>query len=294
MTRKRWLVVGLVMAAIAIGVVVLNAMRPIVVVSPQVFVSPLTRMHFPIVANNHRQSKKCVALSIGYDTAKMLELGARCTYVYGSKPADFSNVGIEVLGMVYPDAITVTGSAPYFMGYNEPDLGLGITPQMAAEMWPQIIAANPGKMAVSPGVSEIHPEWLDQFYQAHLSRWGYPPKLDALAIHCYKNAEVCIRIVSQVIGYAERWGVPQVWVTEFAFSDVWQINYPAGATWQSEARRFIDWMDAQPRITRYYWWALAYDSDEPKQWWNYGWFTQLYDWHAGGLNERGRFYQSIR
>jgi hypothetical protein len=37
-----------------------------------------------------------------------------------------------------------------------------------------------------------------------------------------------------------------------------------------------------------------YNSEDPEQWWNYGWYTQLYDWDAGGLNERGRFYQTIR
>lgn len=53
-------------------------------------------------------------------------------------------------------------------------------------------------------------------------------------------------------------------------------------------------MEDQPRVRRYYWWAMLYDSDDPEQWWNYGWYTQLYDWDTGTLNERGRFYQTIR
>ena len=273
-------------------------------IPPSVIATPTTpppriyRLYLPLQLSRYQQSKKCVALSSGYSVAMMMEIGARCTYSYW--PAGQSANGIEFDGMAqYPDAITVTGESPYVFGFNEPDLGRfkggpPVTPQMAAEIWPRVVAANPGKLLVSPAPSQLHPEWLAQFYQAHLSRWGYTPKLDVLAIHCYISANECIKIVSQVIGYAEKWNIPQVWVTEFAFSSQWQENFPTGATEQSESIKFIEWMNQQSKITRYYWWALAYDSDDPKQWWNYDRFTQLYDWHAGGLNERGQFYQSVR
>jgi hypothetical protein len=256
-----------------------------------------SKTYLPVVANNYRTSKKCVGLSSGFSIEKMLTLGTRCTYVYSPGVSDLP--GIEYAGMVHIDAITVTGSAPYFFGFNEPDLGRfgggdPVTPQEAAEIWPRVVAANQGKLAVSPAPSHLHPEWLAQFYQAHQARWGYPPKLDVLAIHCYGVADFCIGIVSRTIGYAEQWNIPQVWVTEFAFSGAWQNKYPPNATWQSEAQRFIGWMDDQPRIGRYYWWAMMYDTDDPQQWWNYGWKTQLYDWNTGALNERGIFYQSLR
>ncbi|CAG0933649.1 hypothetical protein TFLX_03155 [Thermoflexales bacterium] len=263
------------------------------------FVSPLPtahRVHLPLLTIHYRQSKKCVGLSSGFDVEKMLALGVRCTYVYSPGVGDIP--GVEYAGMVrYPDLITVTGTVPYFFGFNEPDLyspTTGVTPQQAAEIWPRVISANPGKRAISPAPSHLHPEWLEQFYAAHQMRWGYPPKLDVLAIHCYGGSEFCKVIVTQVIGYAAQWHVNEVWVTEFAFTNVWQSSYPAGATWRSEAQSFVDWMNAQPVITRFYWWAMMYDSEDQNQWWNYHWYTQLYDWFTGELNERGQFYQSVR
>lgn len=262
------------------------------------FASPLYSLYVPAVVNDRLPSKKCVGLSSGFDAQQMLDLGTDCTYAYSPGVSDVDQ--IEMLGMVqYPDAITVTGSALYFLGFNEPDLGRfgggpPVTPQMAAEVWPRVVAANPDKCAISPAPSHLHADWLDQFYAAHVARWGYPPALCALAIHCYQSADYCINIVSQVIDYARAWNVPQVWVTEFAFSEDWQGAYPIGATWQSEAQKFIDWLDEQSIVTRYYWWAMLYDSDDPAQWWNYGWHTQLYDWHTGEINERGEFYRDVR
>ena len=300
--QKRLLVVLIVILCALVCLVLYLAQRPAApFTSPQRLPSPIRtpikpkpkiyRTFLPILWLNYRQTKKCVGLSIAYDADKMREVGANCTYAYGPNAAGYDSAADEVLGMVYPDAYTVTGKAPYFLGFNEPDLSLAVTPQMAAEMWPQVIAANPNKLAVSPAPSHLHPEWLAQFYTAHVRKWGYPPKLDALAIHCYNSANVCIQVVQQVIDYARMWNVPEVWVTEFAFSEMWQSSYPVGTTWQTEARKFIDWLDTQAIVTRYYWWALAYDSDVPAQWWSYGWHTQLYNFHEGGLNERGRFYQ---
>jgi hypothetical protein len=301
--KRKYLIIVVVVVFIAVGLLVFSMNRSVPITLPPQIISPLPlrtpeHVYLPLVSRQEKPSKKCVALSTWLEIDKILEIGARCTYRYWPSAEDYD--GIENAGMVvyYNDWITVTGSAPYFMGYNEPDLGrygggAPVTPAMAAEMWPRIIAANPGKLAVSPAPSHLHPEWLEQFYAAHVKRWGYPPKLDALAAHCYGGAEFCQRIVSQIIGYADRWNVPEVWVTEFAFTSAWQSQYPAGATWQSEAQRFIAWMDAEPRITRYYWWALIYDSHNPEEWWCNGWYTQLYDWATGELTERGRFYQAV-
>lgn len=263
-------------------------------VAPE-FVSPMVipkfKVYLPVVLNDYRQSKKCVALSEGFEASRMVELGSRCTYSYNPHSQMLPG-GIEMLGMVkYPGELKVAGNADIILGFNEPDGH--IAPAQAAEVWPQVIASNPGKTVVSPAPSHLYPGWLAEFYAAHLMRWRTAPKLDALAIHCYSSADECIRIVSQVVAYAKAWGIPQVWVTEFAFSSEWQSAYPAGSTWQSEATKFIDWMNAQPLITRYYWWAMSYDKTNQAQWWSYGWPTSLYDWTTKQMTERGRFYQGF-
>ena len=260
------------------------------------FVSPLLvpksiKVYLPTVLNGYQQSKKCVALSDGFEISRMVELGSRCTYSYNPSSQMLPG-GIEMLGMVqYPNGLKVVGDAGAILGFNEPDSH--ITPAQAAEVWPQVIALNPGKAVVSPAPSHLFPEWLSEFYAAHVARWGIAPKLDVLAIHCYSSADECIRIVSQGIARAKAWNIPQVWVTEFAFSADWQSAYPAGSTWRSEAEKFIDWMNAQPLITRYYWWSMSYDPGNRAQWWSYGWPTNLYDWTTKQLNERGRFYQGL-
>lgn len=316
MTKQRWLMVGLffvLMFVIGVGLLLRERyttieVRPPLVVGPHLVVSPqpssplppprLFRIYVPLMMSEWRQSKKCAGVSGRLDLKEFEILGVHCTYTYW--PTSRIEQGVEIAGVVqYPSGITVTGDVPYFLGFNEPDLsrfggGAPVTPQMAAEIWPAVIAANPNKLAVSPAPSHKHPEWLAEFYAAHVARWGYAPKLDVLAIHCYESATVCINVVRQVIGYAERWDVPQVWVTEFAFTDAWQGAYLPTSTWQIEARTFIGWMDAQPRITRYYWWAMSYDEDNPAEWWSYNWQTYLVDWHTGQLNERGRFYQAVR
>ena len=181
--QKRLLVVLVIILCAVLCLVLYLAQRPAApFVSPQKLPSPVRtpvkpkpkiyRVYLPLLALNYRQSKKCVGLSIAYDAKKMREIGVRCTYVYGHYAAAFDSAEFEVLGIVvYPDAITVTGKGAYFLGWNEPDLLSGFTPQMAADMWPQVIVANPRKMAVSPAPSHLHPEWLAQFYAAHVRRW---------------------------------------------------------------------------------------------------------------------------
>jgi len=177
------------------------------------------------------------------------------------------------------------------LGFNEPDLNRDpITPERAAVEWRLVELANPTRKLVSPAPSHLHPDWLYKFYNAYLAQFGQPPRLNALAIHCYQDASVCMAVVNQVLNYANAWNVPEVWVTEFAFSEAWSAAYPSG-DWRIEADLFIDWARAQKLIARLYWWATRYESDNPEAWWSYGWHTNLLDWDTGMLTERGAYYK---
>ncbi len=253
------------------------------------------RAYFPIVMNGYEipaiSTKKCVGLGSGFDEAKVSNLGAWCTYFYG--PNVPSSTTLSITGMINKDNLSTTGNSGYFMGWNEPDLtdpNWSMTPTRAAELWPMAVEANPGKLPVAPGISQgvgwripSGIDWLRQFYDEHVRLWGRPPELQALSIHCYYDtAAQCIALVQQIIDLAQEWGVPEVWVTEFAF---WRST-----DWEEQTRQFVSWMESEPMITRYFWWALTYKGDEP---WAQGFATQLYDYTTGLLTEFGEFYRQL-
>lgn len=44
---------------------------------------------------------------------------------------------------------------------------------------------------------------------------------------------------------AQAWGIGEVWCTEFAFVPAWVADA------EGEARRFVGWLEGEPRVTRY-------------------------------------------
>jgi hypothetical protein len=250
-------------------------------------------IYFPSI--NKSPNKRCAATSILYFQDKTLsiqqlkDLGINCSYLY-TQATSFTDTSIKMSGTIGwndSDTTNLGGTSGYFLGWNEPDLNPNVTLAAAATKWKTVVESNASIVPVSPGPSHIHPEWLLNWRNQYITTWGVPPALGALAIHCYGTPATCQNVVSQVIGYADAWGIPEVWVTEFAFTPAWS------STWEKDAETFIAWMEAQPKIKYYFWWAVAYPDDDPCCPWASGFNTQLFDWDTGEITELGEFYRAV-
>jgi len=176
------------------------------------------------------------------------------------------------------------------LGFNEPDRldQANLTAYIAAYLWPQMEILAAGRPLVGPAISHEGLTWLPAFYQAHIALWGHPPRLDGgLAVHCYLNsAEQCRTIVEQVIGYADAWDLPGVWVTEFMF-------WPYSVGKATEAHEFIAWMEQEPRMLGYAWFPTRLECGA---WtWDQGCLCadNALISMDGTLTNWGRFYASI-
>jgi len=235
-------------------------------------------------------AKKGVGLSYGI-CSDARAMRAYWQYSWSARPVDCE--GIEDVPMIWGEqrmGENVQGDSSYLMGFNEPDRPgqANLVPAYAAELWHMLEAEHPDRLLVSPAPSHLHPEWLAEFRQAYIGRYGAPPKLDALAIHCYGTLTGCQPVIQQVVNYAQAWNIEGgVWVTEFAVLPCWYSN-PADAVLEEE--RLIAWMEEQPTITRYAHFAARIQGDE---WWgpDPACDTALFDWGTNTPTMYGEMYR---
>lgn len=183
-------------------------------------------------------------------------------YDWSANPPD--TCGAETVPMIWGSYVppTVGGSSIYLLGFNEPDLDSqsNIQPGDAAILWKQIEDRFPEHKLVAPAPSHVHPTWIVDFRNAYIAQNGHPPRLDVLAAHCYYyTADSCIALVKQFDAWAAAWVVPQVWVTEFGFFT--QNARTQDAAW-NEADKFIRYLNSDPMVRRYAWFAARVFGDE--------------------------------
>lgn len=133
--------------------------------------------------------------------------------------------------------------------WNEPDLMYAIEPVVAAQLFrelePQLRRYT---SLVAPVPSEKDTDWLRRWVRAYEDLYGEKPRFDVVAFHCYaQRADMCIAFGQRAVEWAKEWGATEVWCTEFGF---W---YPG---WRAEATVFVNWMKAEPMVTRWAWYAL--------------------------------------
>jgi hypothetical protein len=183
---------------------------------------------------------------------------------------------------------TLTGNSDWIMGFNEPDSAsqANVSPTDAAPLWRQIEQKYPTRKLLAPAPSGSNPNWLVSFRNAYISDYGTPPRLDGLAVHCYAwYASQCIPFTQQFESWANSWGVPEVWVTEFSFSPT-SPSSPSGAIQQ--AQTFINWMEGESKVTRYAWFASKIQGTEG--WASRYFITPIVDWNTGALTTYGNMY----
>ena len=205
--------------------------------APHPFVSPLTttfdsplpppaqQTYIPMlsVAIN---PKRGVSLACGADDMPRLarevnDLRVAWVWNWSTQPPTFPD--IESIPCVWDASYIgqpLGGNSEWVIGPNECDQWdqCNTSPEKIAVAWRQLEAAYPDRKLTSPQVVRWDKRWLEQWYAAYVVLYGEPPKMDAVAIHTYWGNDITA-YKEQVIYYvdlAQRWGVPEVWVTEFA------------------------------------------------------------------------------
>jgi hypothetical protein len=181
----------------------------------------------------------------------------------------------------------------WVMGCNECDNPLqgNITPTLYAEIWHTMEMDYPDKRLVSASASL---EWLTAWYDSYISRYGEPPRVDAVAHHCYGayNAEwsiaKCKASARDTIAWAVGRGIAEVWVTEFAHLPCWIGEADSIKFMQA----MVTYYRKTPTITRWAWFQNSYRSDEP---WAFGTDcnTSLVDIDTGELTTLGSAYKAL-
>jgi len=255
----RW-VVGLGVGLLLAGCVAAPALP-----SAQPFASPLAQTFLPTlqadwVSIQSISSKKGVSLACGGGAARAREVQQlRVSWVWnwGTDPPVFP--GIESVPAVWDASYIgkpLGGNSKWLIGFNEPDIGnqANMTPEAAAMAWRKLEATYPDRKLASPQTIFGAAGWLTEFRETYMALYGQPPKLDALAIHTYigNSAADYIAQVRSYIDLAKAWGIPEVWVTE------WALGHGMDRTQRetmAEMAEYVAWLEAEPMITRYAAWT---------------------------------------
>jgi hypothetical protein len=248
----------------------------------QTFASPIlgNKQYFPAWQKSyqppHTSGKKGLAntLHAGTHPEDVVTVGATWQYFWWNRAPVID--GIESVPMIdTPGAmgIPISGNSQWLMGFNEPEYQTRLPIEYAAELWHTIEISYANKLLASPA-PVISENWLDLFRLEYHSQFGNAPRMDAIAVHCYRStARDCRGWVERFIAKARAWGISQVWVTEFAFTD------------PNETETFVKWMETEPMITRYAIFVNRPDAGMWRQW-------ALLD-ESGRLTAIGQRYKAL-
>ncbi|KAJ6090422.1 hypothetical protein N7486_009237 [Penicillium sp. IBT 16267x] len=154
----------------------------------------------------------------------------------------------------------LSSGSNYIMGFNEPDMAsqANMSPSEAAGYYQQYITPYSGSAKlISPAVTSSTSagqglSWFEEFMTDCSSC-----AITGLAVHWYGNSiNEFTGFVEEAISTASKYGLEEVWVTEFALN-----ADQGGVADQSTTAEFVSeavaWMDAQPSVTRYSYFLCA-------------------------------------
>jgi hypothetical protein len=179
----------------------------------------------------------------------------------------------------------------YVLVLNEPNITsqANVTPQQAAQMWPQYeaFAAQTGAKIVGPAMTwgdmtnyQDPVAWLDAFYSAYeAANNGRQPQIDYLAFHWYDYG------LSAQLDRLTKYGKP-FWVTEFANwhsqNDGAEINTLAKQ--EAQMTDMVSTCETRSDVFRYAWFTGRLSPDPH--------FTSLLG-ADGQLTALGQLYLSL-
>jgi len=199
--------------------------------------------------------------------------------------------GIEGIGCVgnafiaskVLDGIWELGTqSEYVLGFNEPEdpEQANMTIEEAVPLWHALRTKFPDRLWVSPSTWTTDNDWLERFYDLYTATYPGEVPFNVVDFHCYENdGQSCIERGEYFVGLAQKWEIGEVWCSEFSF---W------GKDNVENAKQFIDWMDCELLITRYFWY-----TDECKPYTHWCWVERnLVVWQSDPiqLTELGKMY----
>ncbi|KAJ5779289.1 Glycoside hydrolase superfamily [Penicillium paradoxum] len=154
----------------------------------------------------------------------------------------------------------LSSGSSYILGFNEPDMPsqASMSPSDAANYYKRYITPFSGKAKlISPAVTSstetgLGLSWFESFI-GMCSSCG----ISGLAVHWYgESADQFKSFVTKAIDTANKHGLSEVWITEFALNaDVNGSSNMAITT--SFLNEVIPWLDNQPGVTRYSYFMCA-------------------------------------
>ncbi|HTD59293.1 MAG TPA: glycosyl hydrolase [Gemmatimonadaceae bacterium] len=247
---------------------------------------------------------KSAKRGIAYDLASPADLGALSPgvswwynwspYPNAAVPANYATqYGMQFEPMLWTFNGTVSGMQTdgYILVLNEPNLvtQANVTPQQAAQMWPQFeaLASQTGADIVGPAMTwgtmtgyEDPVAWLDAFYAAYeAANNGRQPRIDYLAFHWYDYG------LSAQLDRLTKYGKP-FWVTEFANwhsqNDGAEINTLAKQ--EAQMTDMVATCESRTDVFRYAWFTGRLSPDPH--------YTSLLG-ATGQLTDLGKLYLSL-
>lgn len=283
---------------IVVLIVLVGLVCPMPAYTPTTFSSPV-RTYLPGITSRYTPPVVSPRKGLGV-TSPSCDDPARAgaTMIYDWSPSPPQCPGTESFPMIWGqvdfDQLLLTRQCPVgrvILGPNEPDLRdqANMTSAEAAQRWYVLETVCPGRLLVAPAPSERNPSWLPAFRNAYINLYNKPPRLDYLAVHCYKNnASACQILIERYISWAQEWGLQGVYVTEFAFFPCWGLSETSALR---EARILIRWMEQEPLVAGYFWFSNRYAGTE---WWapHPPCMSPLFEWSTGNMTIWGEMYAS--
>lgn len=228
-----------------------------------------TRTATPTLTGSPKTSaKKGVGRGWGVGaTEQLAQLGVSWSYSWGLSAKYFADP-IEHVPMIWGkdyNVETVADLASTYPGrswliWNEPDYWqqANIAPAQAAQIYrglrSLIKGVDPTARLIVGGVYNLNLGWLTSFRNEYWALYGEWPVVEGWHVHYYRGpTDYNSALWRQDMDAVRTWmaangGTVEVWLTEFG-----SLNSDAAAAQIMQEQ--VPWLDAQPWVTRYAWFA---------------------------------------
>ncbi|KAJ5605696.1 Glycoside hydrolase superfamily [Penicillium lagena] len=149
----------------------------------------------------------------------------------------------------------------YILGFNEPDMPSqsSMAPTDAANAYlTQIVPFKGNAKLISPAVtSSTTPGMGLSWFEEFMGVCGTGCDLSGLAVHWYGDTvDEFTTFVQQAMSTASQYGLPEVWLTEFALNA--DVNGVANANNTAAfLKKVLPWLDGQDQVTHYSYFMTA-------------------------------------
>ncbi|ESO93513.1 hypothetical protein LOTGIDRAFT_232592 [Lottia gigantea] len=173
-------------------------------------------------------------------------------------------------------------NAKHILGFNEPNVYTNghfkLSPERAAELWPQIEQKAHGKILVSPAPTSCDNfpnscyHWFDRFFKA-----CHNCRVDRLALHSY-NCQPN-QIMDMINKFYHKYN-KKIWLTEFACIHASNADQDLNFM-----KQIIPRLESSPYVERYAWFCTRERANKYSHW-------DLLNGESASLNKLGQYYNN--